>query len=129
MKWNVLCVIRSWRISCPSFGWNAFQEENKADPDLFVFSGHFCEEQQQTLVSNWDFTSMWADSPVHQKVISTFMKKTQWAVGKAFSPYIILKKKQHIYSKNKQLKFHKIQRKAEQGIYLIISNHKSPDIY
>lgn len=69
---------------------------------------------------------MWADSPVHQKVISTFMKKTQWAVGKAFSPHIL---NNNIYSKNKQLKFHKIQKKAEKDSYLIISNHKAADIY
>lgn len=68
---------------------------------------------------------MWEDTPVHQKVISTFIKKTQWAVGKVFSSYIHY----HKYPKNKQLKCHKIQRKAEIGIYLIMSNHKAAEIY
>lgn len=54
------------------------------------------------------------------------MKKTQQAVAKAVGPHIYV---YHKYPTNKQLKCHKIQRKAKLGICLIISNHTKVDIY
>lgn len=63
-------------------------------------------------------TSLWADTPVYQMVITTFMRKAKWAVGKAFIPYIFFKYK---YTKNNQLKCHK---NTEGGRTILLPHYK-----
>lgn len=71
-------------------------------------------------VLNWDITSVWADTPVHQIVIITFMRKVKWTVGKAFIPYIFFKYK---YTKNKHLKCHK---NTEEGRCSLLPHYIKP---
>ena len=111
--------LRSQIILQLPLGQCTFKGKNKVGIDLFAVSWHLCK-QQHSLCLHWDITSLWADTPVYQMVITTFMRNAKWAVGKAFIPYIFFKYK---YTENNQLKCHK---NTEGGRTILLPHYIKP---